>query len=133
MKCPIAATSGGIKDRSAPKRAPDDVHCFGSGWRRTIWPFIGMTERMSESPLPSRWGHAAPTLVQKLSSPLLVTCHAWKAGVLDSLFAVVVVRAMMMFLSFRFGSLPPSDRPHEKGRASCPTRVSECEPARAGH
>jgi hypothetical protein len=28
------------------------------------------------------------------------------------------------FLSFRFGSLPPSDRLHGKGRASCPTRVN---------
>jgi hypothetical protein len=54
----------------------------------------------------------------------LVTCHAWKAGVLGSVLAVVDVRAMMKFLSFRFGSLPPSDRPHEKGRASCPTRVN---------
>jgi hypothetical protein len=71
---------------------------------------------MSESPLPSRWGHAAPTLVQKLLSPLLVTCHAWKVGVLGSLVAAVEVRAMMK--SFRSGSArchPPKDRANEGG------------------
>ena len=36
-----------------------------------------MTERINESPLPSRCGHAAPTLVQKLLSPLFMTCQAW--------------------------------------------------------
>jgi hypothetical protein len=104
------------------------------GSRSTICPFIGMTERISESPLPSRCGHAAPTLVQNESSPLLVTCQAWKAGVLGSVdTALEVVRAMMKFLSFRCGSLPPSERPREKGRASCSTRVSGRELERAGH
>jgi hypothetical protein len=85
---------------------------------------VGMTERISESPLPSRWGQAAPTLIQKLSSPLLVTCQAWKAGVLGSVVVAVEVRAIMKFLSFRFGSLPPFERLHVTGRASCPTRVN---------
>jgi hypothetical protein len=111
--------------RGAIRRAPIGDYGLGSGWRRTIWPFIGITDRISESPLPSRCGHAAPTLVQKLSSPLLVTCQAWKAGVLGSVVVVVVeVRAMMKFLSYPFGSLPPSDRPLAIGRVSCPTRVS---------
>jgi hypothetical protein len=51
-------------------------------------------------------------------------CHAWKAGVLGSVVVAVEVRAMINFLSFRFGSLPPFDRPRETGRRSCPARVN---------
>ena len=82
----------------AGAHAPAPCSDGSKGLRRTMRPLIGRVSNWIESPLPSRCGHAAPTLVQKPFSPLLLTCQAWKSGTLGSL--VVDIDAFAMRISF---------------------------------